>query len=326
MNAVLGIDTSCYTTSMALVDADSGEILACERELLRVKQGECGLQQSAGVFEHVRQIPLIAQRLFDAYPQAQPVAICASVAPRSTQENSYMPVFRVGESIARVLAASYHVPFYVTSHQDGHIRAALIDSGLDAHDDFLALHLSGGTTEMLACRQGTLSIIGGSSDLQAGQLVDRIGVKLGLSFPSGPALEKLAVHGQARGEIGVSMKGCFCQLSGAETKLSRMIDTGLYTREDIASEVYDLLCRSIVRMVQAGMEETGLSSALLAGGVASSALLRQLIAKRIQKRHLHMRVCFARAEYSGDNAVGVALIGCERYRQSRIGSRKKDII
>lgn len=317
MRAVLGIDTSCYTTSMALVDADSGEILASARELLRVKEGVCGLQQSAGVFEQVKQLPVIAQRLFDQAPQAVPVAVCASTAPRSTQERSYMPVFRVGESVARVLASSYHVPFFATSHQDGHIRAALIDSGLRADDDFLALHLSGGTTEMLASRRGQLSIIGGSSDLQAGQLVDRIGVKLGLPFPSGPALEKLALQGTAQGEIGVSMKGCFCQLSGAETKLERMIDSGC-APEDVAASVYDLLCRSILRMVQSGMEETGLSSALLAGGVASSAHLRNLLAARIQKRRLRLRLCFARPEFSGDNAVGVALIGCERLRAQPI--------
>lgn len=322
MNAVLGIDTSCYTTSMALVDAQSGEILACERELLRVKDGDCGLQQSAGVFEHVRQIPLIAQRLFERMPDAKLVAVCASSAPRSTQENSYMPVFRVGESMAQVVASSYHVPFYRTSHQDGHIRAALVESGLTADSDFLALHLSGGTTEMLDYRKGELSIIGGSSDLQAGQMVDRIGVKLGLPFPSGPALEKLALQGCAKGEIGVSMKGCFCQLSGAETKLSRMIDTGLYPKEDIAAEVYDLLCRSILRMIQAGMEETGLSCALLAGGVASSAYLRQLMAQRMKKRRLKLHIHFAKPEYSGDNAVGVALIGCEKYQAEQASARR----
>lgn len=322
MNAVLGIDTSCYTTSMALADADTGKIWACERALLPVRDGECGLQQSAGVFEHVRQIPAIAQRLFDKAPQAVPVAVCASTVPRSTQEDSYMPVFRVGESMARVLAAAYHVPFYATSHQDGHIRAALIDSGLDVHSDFLVLHLSGGTTEMLCYRQGDLSIVGGSSDLQAGQLVDRIGVKLGLPFPSGPALEQLALRGQAKGEVGVSMKGCFCQLSGAETRLSRWIDAGEHAPEDIAAEVYDLLCRSILRMVQAGLEETGLSVALLAGGVASSAHLRRLIQGRIEKRRLRMRVSFARPEYAGDNAVGVALIGRERYRRERTGKKE----
>lgn len=313
MNAVLGIDTSCYTTSMALVDVESGELLACERELLPVKSGECGLQQSAGVFEHVRQIPLIAQRLFGHLSGVEISAVCASTTPRSTQESSYMPVFRVGESMARVIAASYHVPFYRTSHQDGHIRAALVDSPLTPESDFLALHLSGGTTEMLAYRHGEISIIGGSSDLQAGQMVDRLGVKLGLPFPSGPALERLALDGCAKGEIGVSMKGCFCQFSGAETKLSRMIDTGVYAPTDIAAEVYDLLCRSILRMVQAGMEETGLSCALLAGGVASSALLRRLMEARIAKRRMRMQVCFARPEYSGDNAVGVALIGREKF-------------
>lgn len=88
-----------------------------------------------------------------------------------------MPVFRAGEGQARAAAALLRVPFYPVSHQEGHVRAAMVDAGIDGGKPFLALHLSGGTTEILLCENGRLTLLGGSLDLHAGQLVDRTGVR-----------------------------------------------------------------------------------------------------------------------------------------------------
>ena len=315
MNAVLGIDTSCYTTSVALVDLE-GNILSSQRKLLCVPEGERGLMQSHAVFDHIKNLPELTSMLFAACKDVTVCAVCASTTPRSTTKESYMPVFRVGESQARVLASSLRVPFYATSHQDGHVRAALVDSGMDEKQDYIALHLSGGTTEVLAVRGKQVSVLGGSSDLHAGQFVDRIGVKLGLGFPAGPALEKLALTGIAQNRLGVSIKGCYCQLSGAETKLSGLIDKGLISKEDAAAEVYAFLCRSILAMIEGCMQETGMSRALLAGGVSSSLYLRELLNTRVRKRRSKATLHFARPELSGDNAVGVALLGAESHHQN----------
>lgn len=309
MSAVLGIDTSCYTTSAALVSVE-GELLGSARRLLTVGEGERGLQQSQGLFQHVKNLPDMIGQVMQGAPQI--CAVCASVRPRPAEE-SYMPVFRAGESQARAAAALLRVPFYPVSHQEGHVRAAMVDAGIDAGRPFLALHLSGGTTEILLADQGRLTLLGGSLDLHAGQLVDRTGVRMGLGFPAGPALEKLAMQAAPQGLLGVSIKGTSCNLAGAENKIERWLAQGELSREQIAAEVFDFLCRTIERMIENACEATGARQALLAGGVASSMLLRGMLNVRAKKRRLNCRLHYAHPELSGDNAVGVALLGAERY-------------
>ncbi|MBR5302617.1 MAG: O-sialoglycoprotein endopeptidase [Clostridia bacterium] len=317
MRAVLGIDTSCYTTSAALVST-SGRLIASSRRLLTVDAGERGLMQSEGLFQHVKNLPDMIADVMAKAPQAEIAAISASTRPRPAQD-SYMPVFRAGESQARAAAALLRVPFYPVSHQEGHVRAAMVDSNIDAKQPFLALHLSGGTTEILLCDQRNLTLLGGSLDLHAGQLVDRTGVRMNLSFPAGPALERLAREGKdsVKGLIGVSIKGVDCNMSGAENKIMRWMEEGSMTNEEIAAEVFDFLCRTIERQIEAACEMTGCRQALLAGGVASSTLLRDMLEKRAKKRRLNCRLCFARPELSGDNAVGVALLGAGMFRENK---------
>ena len=190
--SVLGIDTSCYTTSAAL--ARDGEIVAFERRLLPVPGGERGLRQSEADFAHVKQLPDVLSAVLTAGPVG---AVSVSVKPTDAEE-SYMPVFACGRSFARSIAAALHVPLFETTHQRGHIRAAMI--GTDIHPgDMLAVHLSGGTTDVLLVEKGKITAMGSSLDLHAGQLVDRVGVSMDLSFPAGPALEKLAMQSKGAG-------------------------------------------------------------------------------------------------------------------------------
>ena len=112
--------------------------------------------------------------------------------------------------------------------------------------------------------------------------------------------------------------GLNCHLSGAETQVQRWIKSGELCREDIAREVYDLLARTVARMICAGAEKTGIGQVLIAGGVSSSALFRELVTERIHKRDRNLRVCFGKPEYSGDNAVGTALIGAQMLRESEV--------
>ena len=302
----LGLDTSCYTTSAALCGTEGEPVQA--RRLLPVPAGERGLRQSEAVFAHVRQLSEMVETVTrEAW---EPIScVCASVSPRDG-EDSYMPVFRVGETVGRAVAASLHVPFYATTHQRGHIRAAQYGTGLTAKR-FLALHLSGGTTDVLLTDGEKLTPLGTSADLHAGQLVDRVGVALGLPFPCGPYLEKLALEGKSAHAVPVSMEGLSCHLSGAEAQFMRLIAQD-ETKENVAAEVYSLLCRTVLRLLSASAEKTGVSDVLLAGGVASSRLLREMLTERNEKRRLGLRLYFGRPEFSGDNAVGAALIGLER--------------
>ena len=316
MRVTLGFDTSCYTTSAAAV-SEHGEVLASSRMLLPVAQGQRGLRQSEAVFAHVRQMPQVMDGLMQQLSDKdiKIAAVCASAAPRDEQD-SYMPVFTVGLGHARVIANVLGVPLYETSHQQGHIAAGLIGHP-KPKEAFVALHLSGGTTELLECRDGKLALIGGCADLHAGQMVDRVGVAMGCPFPAGPSLEKLAPSygGEVQNLLPVSMEkdGLTCHLSGVETRAQQWIREGKMTNEQIAAEVFDVLARTVARLLTAGCEKAHAASALVVGGVASSTLLRELLNKRIQKQRKPIRVLFGQPQYSADNAVGVASIGMQKF-------------
>lgn len=306
----LGLDTSCYTTSAALC-SESGPPRQ-ERRLLPVPKGERGLRQSEAVFAHVRQLPKVLLPLLSENKERID-CVCASDRPRDG-EDSYMPVFQVGVSQGKALAAALNVPFFTTTHQRGHITAAKYGTGLET-SRFVALHLSGGTTDTLLINGEELKPLGTSCDLHAGQLVDRIGVKLGLPFPAGPYLEELAVKGENKNRVPVSFEsdGLRCHLSGAEAQLARMIDAE-EPKESVAAEVYGVLCRTVLRLVQAAAEKSDTKDVLIAGGVASSRLLREMLLERSEKRRTGLHLFFGRPEFSGDNAVGAALIGLEKLR------------
>ena len=310
---VLGIDTSCYTTSVAA--ADEAGVICSHRKLLPVQQGARGLRQSEAVFAHIKQLPDLYDQAMESLAGRPVDAVCVSASPRD-DEASYMPVFLSGLSFARVAAASLKVPLLTTTHQRGHVRAALQDSGLRA-SDYLALHLSGGTTEVLHMRGDQLKLISGTRDLHAGQLIDRVGVALGLPFPAGPYLEKLAANGEAHPLLPVSMEGIDCHFSGAEARAGQWIKEGKMPPEEIAAEVFSLVARTVLRLLTAAKEQTGVSDALITGGVASSQLLRDLLGEINRKRRLGLRLYFGQRQFAGDNAAGVALIGCDRMREEK---------
>lgn len=314
MDVAIGLDTSCYTTSVAAVDT-AGNVVASQRMLLQVQSGQRGLRQSEAVFAHVRQMPALVRAVGEAIGGARICAVAASYAP-TAREDSYMPVFTVGVSHAETLAGLLGVPCYRVSHQQGHIAAGQL--GLPPMGErFVALHLSGGTTELLLSEQEELTPLGTSLDLHAGQLIDRVGVMMGLPFPAGPSLEALALHNMepvasllpanlARGDLD-------CHLSGAETRCRQWIEQSTYSNGKVAAETFDLVARTVARMLAAACEAAGVTQVLVVGGVASSGLLRELVARRLRKLGCGAELRFGKPEYSGDNAAGVAWLGMRRY-------------
>ena len=316
MRVTLGFDTSCYTTSAAAVN-EHGDVVAFSRMLLPVKQGERGLRQSEAVFAHVKQMPLVMAGLYEQLKtlEHEIVAVCASATPRD-EKDSYMPVFMVGMGHARVLSEVLDVPLFETSHQQGHVAAGLI--GHSRPDEtFVALHLSGGTTELLACGNEDLTLLGGCADLHAGQVVDRVGVAMGLPFPAGPHLEKLAMQFEGKAEsllpVSIEKGSLTCHLSGVETRAQQWIKEGKMSHEKIAAEIFDVLARTVARLLVGAAQKTGAKKALVVGGVASSTLLREQLIQRIAKQRCGLKVMFGQPQYSADNAAGVAAIGMRRY-------------
>lgn len=304
---ILGIDTSCYRTSAALADRDGS--FFDRRVLLEAPKGTRGFRQSEGVFRHVQTLPAVLSGLLREAGHPSIDAVCVSVKPRPA-DASYMPVFLVGEGQAIALAEAMQVPLYRTSHQQGHIRAAMVGNSAIA-DRFLAVHLSGGTTEILQCDRGLhVQRIGGSGDLHAGQLIDRIGVAMGCGFPSGPEMERLAGKGRCASLFPTAIRAETCSFSGAEAQALRMLAAGA-SCEDVAAEVYSVIARTLAKMLKEASLRTRTADVLLCGGVASSDFLRKMLSERLDRLECHLRLFWARSDLSGDNAVGTALIGLD---------------
>lgn len=312
MNYILGIDTSAYTTSLALVD-ENHQLAADERMLLQVKEGERGLRQSEALFQHVKNLPGLFARISQR-DEPRISAVAVSAFPRNLP-GSYMPVFMAGLSQARSISYVNHIPCYEVSHQEGHIMAGVYgNQELLQHDSFLAVHFSGGTSEVLRVTTGKdsffkIELTQSGSDLHAGQLVDRVGVALGLPFPSGRSLEKLARQAEKTDiMIPSSVSGTGFSFSGAENKALDFIKQG-YPHEQIALALFKMIANTLEKILLSEYEQSGLKDVLLVGGVMANGIIRERLRKRLEHPAVGMKLYFAVPALSTDNAAGVALLG-----------------
>ena len=301
----LGIDTSCYTTSAAVLD-EAGKLIGEGRKILDVKPGRCGLQQSEMVFQHTRNLPYILEGILQG-KDYELVAIGVSGYPRPI-ENSYMPAFLAGSGVARTLAAATGAKLHIISHQENHLEAGVWSAGGPDAERFLLLHASGGTTDLLlAERQANgrfkLTEVGGSIDLHAGQFIDRVGVALGLKFPTGPELEKLAATAEQMVELPVSVRKLNASLSGPATAALRKLEAGA-DGAALALGVQYALAETFTRMLRNGAAEYNVHAVLLVGGVVSNTYIRNHVIEKLAKRCISVWVPEAR--FSCDNATGCA--------------------
>lgn len=306
--AYIGFDTSNYTTSIAVCD-ERGEIVANLKRPLSVRSGECGLRQSDAVFAHIKNLPMLTDELSDILKDGDytPVAVGVSARPRDA-EGSYMPCFLSGVSAAHAFAASSGIPVLDFSHQNGHVMAAAYSSGASERlfaSEFLAFHVSGGTTEALLVRPNgvefSCELVGETLDLNAGQVIDRVGVMLGLDFPCGAALERLASEYSGKiKKFRISVKDGCCNLSGVENMAKKLLCDGA-ERTEVAAFVFNFICHTLIKMASQIIEKYGRMPLLFAGGVMSNTYMREAISREFE-------AYFSAPSFSADNAAGVALL------------------
>ncbi|MGN1014872.1 MAG: DNA-binding protein [Butyricicoccus sp.] len=305
MARYLGIDTSNYRTSAAIFDSDTHAWHNAGR-LLDVPEGRIGLRQSDALFQHTLHLPERIQELPAGFGQTL-AAVAASTRPRAV-ENSYMPCFLCGEGTARSIAHANGVPFFAVSHQQGHLAAAALSAGaLELlRQPFLAWHLSGGTTELLHVTPNEQTglpmaeIVGGTTDVAAGQIIDRAGNLLGLAFPSGAALEELANRCEAPEKpFTPKVTDSRFSLSGVQNKIEALHKAGAPT-ETVARFTIDTVAAAVLKATAQAKQKHPLP-VLCAGGVMSNRMVQQAM-------HRQFGAKFAEPVLSGDNAVGVAVL------------------
>ena len=306
---IIGIDTSNYTTSCSVCDL-SGTVLENYKLLLPVKSGENGLRQSDAVFAHVKNFGIIASKIKKKHADYDIVAIGYSAYPRDAV-GSYMPCFLVGIAVAEMISALYGIPSYKFSHQSGHISAALYSAGLEPNEDFVAFHVSGGTTEIVLASPREdgfdVRLLGGSVDLHAGQAIDRIGVKMGIGFPCGKELERLALENKA---VPPPPKVCVnnfeCNLSGLENLALKLLKETDNVRL-VSAYVLSFIAKTLEKLTENIRREYGNIKVVFAGGVMSNKIIRANLSDKFKD------VYFAEPEFSTDNACGVALLARKEY-------------
>lgn len=311
---VIGIDTSNYTTSVSLMTID-GKLIANEKRLLTVKPGERGLRQSDALFNHTVNIPIIMKGIKPLVENREIVAVGVSSRPRN-QEGSYMPCFLAGISVAESISSALGVPLYQFSHQCGHIMAAVYSSGCSEilEDEFAAFHISGGTTELVKVKKSyngfCADIVGETADLNAGQVIDRVGVYLGLQFPAGPSVEAEALkNDKPIPKKKISIKDMRLNLSGLENMAVKLYEDS----EDkplVCAFVLDYIGRAIAKLMEEYENMYGKGRFVCAGGVMSNSIIKKMLSESYD-------VCFAEPALSSDNAVGIAALTLSEYKSEK---------
>lgn len=308
---ILGIDTSCYTTSIAAINLDK-EIIINEKKMLKVKKGNRGLRQSDAFFQHTNNLGDMFGELKSKIIDYDIVGVCVSSRPRPI-EGSYMPVFSCGYKFAKTISSVLNSKLYKTSHQECHIEAAFYDTNIDK-EKFLCIHMSGGTTEILLVNRKLygydIEIVGATKDISTGQLVDRVGVKLGYEFPCGKYLDKNAlkcdrdVH-----NMKISSKEGYINFSGVENQIFSIIDE--YSKEYISKVVLDSILNSIYKSVVYLSNKYNLKDVLFVGGVSSSEYISNKMIDKLSNNKIN--AFFTKPSFAKDNAIGSGIIGVNRF-------------
>ncbi|MEG1408307.1 MAG: O-sialoglycoprotein endopeptidase [Terrisporobacter sp.] len=308
-NIILGFDTSCYTTSIAAISLDKKVILN-EKRILEVKKDCKGLRQSEAVFQHVNNLGEMSKAIKHKLENYNIVGVCASSKPRPI-DDSYMPVFTVGLNFGKLISSINNCPFFETSHQENHIEASLLNNQLKNENEFLTVHMSGGTTEILLVNKKTdgynIYIVGGSLDVSFGQLIDRLGVKIGCSFPCGKYIDEKALNcnKEIRQGLKTSVKNGYMNLSGIENQINKLLDG--YEKDYICKLLLDTLTRCMYKSLLYICKEYKINEILFAGGVSASKYISGNLSDKLEKEK--MNCYFTENQYATDNGLGCAIIG-----------------
>lgn len=312
---IIGIDTSCYTTSIAAITLNR-EIVFNEKIMLNVKNGERGLRQSDAVFQHIKNFGEISERLKKhIHKKGYKVEmICASAKPRDVEE-SYMPVFEVGKNFAKTMAAIFDCEMLETTHQENHIAASLYGCGKEDLERFISVHMSGGTMEILLtekCNKGyKTEIVGGTKDISFGQLIDRVGVKMGYDFPAGKYVDENALlcKEDVMSGLKTSVKDGYMNISGLENQVYKLMEEK--DKYYVSKAVMNAAIKSLEKALRFVCDKYDIEDVVFVGGVASSKYISEKLSKKLQRNNINS--FFTDGAYSSDNACGCAIIGLDNF-------------
>ncbi|AKX50882.1 tRNA (adenosine(37)-N6)-threonylcarbamoyltransferase complex transferase subunit TsaD [Thiopseudomonas alkaliphila] len=314
---VLGIETSCDETGVALYDSQQGllaDALFSQIDLHRVYGGVVPELASR---DHVKRLlPLIKQVLAEANKQAQQIdAIAYTAGP------GLVGALLVGASCAKALAFAWQVPVLGVHHMEGHLLAPMLESK-PPQFPFIALLVSGGHTQLVRVDGiGQYRVLGESIDDAAGEAFDKTAKMLGLRYPGGPEIAKLAEQGQPgrfklprpmtdRPGLDFSFSGLKTSTLTAWHKAEQSGVANQQAKADLAYAFQEAVVKTLTIKCERALEQEGLTRLVIAGGVSANQALRQELEAMLAARQ--GEVFYARPRFCTDNGAMIAYAGCQR--------------
>ena len=314
---VLGIETSCDETGIAVYDSDRGLLADCLYSQVGIHASYGGVIPELASRDHIRKtLPLIKEAIKDASIKASELdGVAYTAGP------GLVGALLVGAAIGRSLAMGWGVSAIGVHHMEGHLLAPMLEPNPPAFP-FFALLVSGGHTQLVrADGIGRYELLGESLDDAAGEAFDKVGKMLGLPYPGGPHLEKLAKYGKTgRYEFPRPMTnrpGLDFSFSGLKTFVRNTIieqskggELDEQTRADIARAFQEAVVATIVIKCRRALEQTGLRSLIIAGGVSANTFLREELETSLEK--ITSQLFYAQLKFCTDNGAMIAYAGCQR--------------
>ena len=311
---ILGIETSCDETGVALYDAAAGRLLAhAVHSQVEMHEAYGGVVPELASRDHVRRLIPLARGVLERAGRA--VADVGAVA--YTEGPGLAGALLVGSSFAHGLAAALGVPAIGIHHLEGHLLSPLL-SARRPEFPFVALLVSGGHTQLMRVEGvGRYELLGETQDDAAGEAFDKTATLLGLGYPGGPALSQLAEHGHAgryslpRPMIGSGdLEFSFSGLKTAVLTLVKGADPNEQFYADVARAFQDAIVDVLVAKCALAMERTGLTRLVVAGGVGANRQLRAALDAQAAARGFD--VFYPEPEWCTDNGAMIALAGALR--------------
>ena len=314
---VLGIETSCDETGIAIYDSDRGLLADCLYSQVGIHASYGGVIPELASRDHIRKtLPLIKEAIKDASIKASELdGVAYTAGP------GLVGALLVGAAIGRSLAMGWGVSAIGVHHMEGHLLAPMLEPNPPAFP-FVALLVSGGHTQLVrADGIGRYELLGESLDDAAGEAFDKVGKMLGLPYPGGPHLEKLAKYGKTgRYEFPRPMTnrpGLDFSFSGLKTFVRNTIieqskggELDEQPRADIARAFQEAVVATIVIKCRRALEQTGLRSLIIAGGVSANTFLREELETSLEK--ITSQLFYAQLKFCTDNGAMIAYAGCQR--------------
>jgi len=314
---VLGIETSCDETGIAIYDSDRGLLADCLYSQVGIHASYGGVIPELASRDHIRKtLPLIKEAIKDASIKASELdGVAYTAGP------GLVGALLVGAAIGRSLAMGWGVSAIGVHHMEGHLLAPMLEPNPPAFP-FVALLVSGGHTQLVrADGIGRYELLGESLDDAAGEAFDKVGKMLGLPYPGGPHLEKLAKYGKTgRYEFPRPMTnrpGLDFSFSGLKTFVRNTIieqskggELDEQTRADIARAFQEAVVATIAIKCRRALEQTGLRSLIIAGGVSANTFLREELETSLEK--ITSQLFYAQLKFCTDNGAMIAYAGCQR--------------